>query len=77
MERLWAPWRLQYITQEKPPGCIFCDKPLAGDDRASYIVRRGTHAFVILNADTPQRKANFAKQTRFTRQQNPILYATP
>jgi ATP adenylyltransferase len=50
MERLWAPWRLQYITQEKPPGCIFCDKPLAGDDRASYIVRRGTHAFVILNA---------------------------
>lgn len=49
MERLWAPWRLQYITQDKPGGCIFCEKPLAGDDRAAYIVRRGTHAYVMLN----------------------------
>ena len=50
MERLWAPWRLQYIVEEKTGGCVFCEKPLAGDDRAGYIVRRGTHAYVILNA---------------------------
>jgi ATP adenylyltransferase len=50
MERLWAPWRLQYIIEEKTGGCVFCEKPLAGDDRASYIIRRGTHAYVILNA---------------------------
>jgi ATP adenylyltransferase len=50
MERLWAPWRLDYITQEKPRGCIFCDKPLLGDDRGAYIVDRGTHAYVMLNA---------------------------
>jgi ATP adenylyltransferase len=51
MERLWAPWRLQYVTQEKPQGgCIFCDKPLLGDDRAAYIVRRGARAYVLLNA---------------------------
>jgi len=50
MERLWAPWRLQYVTQEKPGGCIFCDKPLLGDDRAAHIVHRGTLAYVILNA---------------------------
>jgi ATP adenylyltransferase len=50
MERLWAPWRLDYITQEKPQGCIFCDKPLLGDDRAAYIVDRGTRAYVMLNA---------------------------
>jgi ATP adenylyltransferase len=50
MERLWAPWRLQYVTQEKPGGCIFCDKPKIGDDRANYILRRGKTAFVILNA---------------------------
>jgi ATP adenylyltransferase len=50
MERLWAPWRLDYITQEKPLGCIFCEKPLLGDDRAAYIVHRGTHAYVMLNA---------------------------
>ena len=29
MERLWAPWRLQYVTKEKSGGSIFCDKPLA------------------------------------------------
>jgi ATP adenylyltransferase len=50
MERLWAPWRLQYVAKEKVPGCIFCDKPKAGDDRANYIVHRGTLAYVILNA---------------------------
>lgn len=50
MERLWAPWRLQYVGKEKAPGCIFCDKPKAGDDRAHYIVHRGAHSFVILNA---------------------------
>lgn len=30
-------------------GCIFCDLPAAGDDAASLIVRRGPHAYVILN----------------------------
>ena len=50
MERLWAPWRLQYVAKEKDGGCIFCDKPLAGDDRAGYIVHRGTLAYVMLNA---------------------------
>ena len=49
MERLWAPWRMQYVGTDKPEGCIFCDKPLQGDDRAAYIVHRGTHAFVLLN----------------------------
>ena len=50
MERLWAPWRLQYVAKEKAEGCIFCDKPLAGDDRAAYIVHRGALAYVLLNA---------------------------
>jgi ATP adenylyltransferase len=50
VERLWAPWRLEYITQEKSGGCIFCEKPLAEDDRANYLLLRGDHAFVLLNA---------------------------
>lgn len=51
MERLWAPWRLQYVAKDKPEGgCIFCDKPKLGDDRAAHIVRRGEKAFVMLNA---------------------------
>jgi ATP adenylyltransferase len=50
MERLWAPWRLQYVEKEKPEGCIFCDKPRTGDDHAAHIVRRGERAYVMLNA---------------------------
>ena len=50
MERLWAPWRMEYIAQDRSEGCVFCEKPLIGDDRAAYIVHRGSRAFVILNA---------------------------
>jgi ATP adenylyltransferase len=50
VERLWAPWRLEYVTQAKSEGCIFCEKPLAGDDRAGHIIYRGSLAFVLLNA---------------------------
>lgn len=49
-ERLWAPWRLEYIKGPKADECIFCTKPQAGDDRGTYIVRRGEHCFTILNA---------------------------
>jgi ATP adenylyltransferase len=52
MERpLWAPWRMEFIAAEKPKGCIFCDFPAApeAEDRKNLIVRRGAHAFVILN----------------------------
>jgi ATP adenylyltransferase len=49
-ERLWAPWRLEYIKGPKPDECIFCAGPDAGDDEAKYIVRRGEHCFAMLNA---------------------------
>jgi ATP adenylyltransferase len=49
MERLWAPWRLQYVEKERPEGCIFCDKPKLGDDRAAHLVYRGESAYVMLN----------------------------
>jgi len=52
MDYLWSPWRYAYITSDEPPAgsCIFCDKPKAQDDPANYIVHRGQHAYVILNA---------------------------
>jgi ATP adenylyltransferase len=40
---------MEYIKSEKPAGCIFCDKPAAGDDPANHIVWRGEQAFVLLN----------------------------
>lgn len=51
MERIWAPWRLQYIEQaDAVEGCIFCKFPAEGRDAERYILVRGEHAFVILNA---------------------------
>jgi ATP adenylyltransferase len=50
-ERLWAPWRLEYIEQaDKSGGCIFCDKPIEKDDAGNLLVFRGETAFVMLNA---------------------------
>ena len=40
---------MTYVTAEKPKGCIFCDKPAAGDDAANHIVWRGEKVFVLLN----------------------------
>ena len=50
-QRLWAPWRLEYIKGPKPDECVFCTSPEpAEDDVERYIVRRGEHVFAILNA---------------------------
>lgn len=32
-----------------PAGCVFCNVRDAGDDRRSYLLARGDHAFLILN----------------------------
>lgn len=48
-ERLWAPWRLSYVTQARPDGCVFCARPAAGDDEDALIVARGDTCFVVLN----------------------------
>jgi ATP adenylyltransferase len=49
-QRLWAPWRLEYIKSDKSGECIFCTKPAMGDDPAALIPYRGERCFVILNA---------------------------
>jgi ATP adenylyltransferase len=53
VERLWSPWRMEYIQGARDPageGCLFCDKPNQGDDRAALILAREEKAFAILNA---------------------------
>ena len=50
--RVWAPWRLSYVkdaSKEANEGCIFCNAPVADDDRANLVVHRGERCFVILN----------------------------
>ena len=50
-ERLWTPWRMQYIASDKSArGCIFCDLPAEDNDRENLIVARSSRAFIILNA---------------------------
>jgi ATP adenylyltransferase len=50
MERIWAPWRIEYIEMEKPAGCILCDKPGQNRDAENYILYRGSKNFVIMNS---------------------------
>ena len=50
MRRLWAPWRLKYIKEDRSTECIFCKKPGENKDRENYILFRGKTCFVILNA---------------------------
>ncbi|MFQ5593127.1 MAG: HIT domain-containing protein [Anaerolineae bacterium] len=49
MERLWAPWRMEYLQGEHVESCIFCEKPAEEDDRTNYILYRGEHAYILLN----------------------------
>ena len=52
MKRLWAPWRMAWITASKAPaaGCVFCSARDGQDDRASLLLQRSEHAFLILNS---------------------------
>ncbi len=52
MKHLWAPWRMAYVGgwASPPPGCIFCTALAARDDPRHLVVKRGLHAYLILNA---------------------------
>jgi ATP adenylyltransferase len=49
VERLWAPWRLEYISSaDDQPGCVFC-AAVEGDDEERLVVHRGARTIVLLN----------------------------
>ena len=51
MDHIYTPWRYQYITTaDQASGCLFCNLSATKDDAASYIVHRGAHCLVVLNA---------------------------
>lgn len=49
MERLWAPWRMEYIMAKKTEGCIFCVEWDGTADREKLLLYRSTNSFVMLN----------------------------
>lgn len=49
MDRLWAPWRLSYVTAAPATSteCIFCDA--CGGHEGDLLLLRGRFSFVVLN----------------------------
>ena len=49
MKQVWAPWRMEYIKQDKSGECIFCVLPKADKDKKNFILHKGDTCFVIMN----------------------------
>jgi ATP adenylyltransferase len=50
VERLWAPWRLEYVQHaDEQEGCVFCRAAEQPEDEPELVVRRGELAFALLN----------------------------
>ncbi len=53
LEQLWAPWRLAYVANPKPPGpsdaCFICQGLSEDNDRANLIALRTPLSVVVLN----------------------------
>ena len=52
MQRLWAPWRLQYVSdmETRKEGCFFCNAFAdEGKEEENLLLYRGQKAFIMLN----------------------------
>jgi len=49
MNKLWAPWRIDYIRTPKEEGCIFCDKSQSSKDKENLLLFRGKEFFILMN----------------------------
>jgi len=49
LDRLWAPWRIKYVSRKKQKGCIFCKALKEKKDRKNFVVLRSRYCFAILN----------------------------
>lgn len=49
MKRIWAPWRLRYITGPKPEQCIFCQIAADNADVQNYVLLRGQGCYIVMN----------------------------
>jgi len=46
METMWAPWRMEYILEEKGEGCVFC-KAVSNHDGLTLF--KGQRVMVVMN----------------------------
>jgi len=51
MDRLWTPWRFDYIRNldRVEPGCVFCRIRDDAADQVNFVLHRGPSLFVLLN----------------------------
>ena len=49
MNKLWAPWRMDYIRTPKENGCVFCTKHQSKKDKENLLLFRGEESFVLMN----------------------------
>ena len=50
MERIWAPWRMSYVSNNKvDQHCIFCSDGTGRSDRERLILARSDHSLIMLN----------------------------
>jgi ATP adenylyltransferase len=50
MDRLWTPWRFEYIRNaDQAPSCVFCEILKQTCDADNFVLFRGRNAFVLLN----------------------------
>lgn len=51
MDKLWAPWRVKYVTKliDKQKGCVFCRMIKQKNDKKNLIFARGKLSFAVLN----------------------------
>lgn len=49
MERLYAPWRYDYVSEEKIEGCVFCHISKNIDDEKMQVVFSDEYCYVVMN----------------------------
>jgi ATP adenylyltransferase len=50
VERLYTPWRSEYVTSvDAASGCFLCEKPREQDDARNLILARGERVYALLN----------------------------
>ena len=49
MEHLYAPWRYDYVSEEKIEGCVFCHISKNIDDEKMQVLFSDEYCFVVMN----------------------------
>jgi len=50
MDRIWAPWRLEYVScPDKEDTCFLCEAADTADDRGRLVVWRGEQCMCVVN----------------------------